>query len=89
EGHADTSLWFADPDRGSGNGQFSDIPTFQRATGAPLLVDHAGWVDCRLWDVHEGGDHMIVVGQVVDLGADGAGPPLVYRQGEYGGFARQ
>ena len=36
------------------------------------------WVDCRLWNRYEGGDHSIFVGEVVDLAATNADTPLLY-----------
>jgi flavin reductase (DIM6/NTAB) family NADH-FMN oxidoreductase RutF len=38
-----------------------------------------------LEDVHEAGDHVLVVGRVVDLGA-AAGEPLLFYRGGLGGF---
>ncbi|MGB6535291.1 MAG: flavin reductase family protein [Xanthobacteraceae bacterium] len=36
------------------------------ATGAPLLVDAAGAVECRVTEIVEQGDHHVVVGEVVE-----------------------
>jgi flavin reductase (DIM6/NTAB) family NADH-FMN oxidoreductase RutF len=36
------------------------------ATGAPILVDAPGAVECRVTDIVERGDHHIVVGEVVE-----------------------
>ncbi|MBI1818595.1 MAG: flavin reductase family protein [Deltaproteobacteria bacterium] len=47
---------------------------FRRGTtGAPLLESTPAFVECRLREVVEGGDHAIVVGEVVDAGV--AKPP--------------
>jgi 3-hydroxy-9,10-secoandrosta-1,3,5(10)-triene-9,17-dione monooxygenase reductase component len=57
------------------------------ATGAPLLHDTLGYVDCQIHQVHEAGDHHIVVGRVLDLGfpeADsGIDWPLLFYRGQY------
>lgn len=58
---------FANPDRPRGSAQFEDVPTSDGATGSPVLTEALGWLDCRVWKVHDGGDHDIVVGEVVDL----------------------
>jgi flavin reductase (DIM6/NTAB) family NADH-FMN oxidoreductase RutF len=53
-------------------------------TGAPLLDPALAWLECRTVAVHDGGDHDIVVGEVV--GVDLGGPdadPLVYYRGGY------
>jgi flavin reductase (DIM6/NTAB) family NADH-FMN oxidoreductase RutF len=53
------------------------------ATGAPLLADALAWVECRLWERYDAGDHSIFVGEVVaaEEGEPGAG--LVYREHGY------
>ena len=65
---------FADASRPSGFDQFHAVETHTAVTGSPLLTGALGWVDCRVWKVHDGGDHDIVVGEVVacDVGADAA-----------------
>lgn len=54
-------------------------------SGAPILEDTLGWLDCRVWASYPGGDHTIFVGEVV--GGDAIdGVPLVYYRGGYGRF---
>ncbi|MEL7229963.1 MAG: flavin reductase family protein [Pseudomonadota bacterium] len=54
--------------------------------GVPHLQDCMVRFDCRQWAAHEGGDHWIVVGEVMAI-AEGAkgmgGEGLVFRQGRY------
>lgn len=57
-------------------------------TGAPLLLAALATLECRTRDVHQGGDHDIVVGEVlaVDLQPAGYGPestPLLWFRGRY------
>lgn len=85
-GQAALSDQFADPGRPEGVEQFAGVPTVVATTGAPVLADNAGWLDCRVWDVHDGGDHLIVVGEVVALGEGNLDEPLVYHRGVYGRF---
>lgn len=56
---------FADDDRGYGVEEFDGVATTAGITGAPLLEGAAAWLDCRVHDVLEGGDHLIVLGEVV------------------------
>ena len=56
------------------------------ATGSPLLDGALAWVDCRLEAEHDGGDHVIAVGRVVDLDVVGDGRPLLFYRGGYGRF---
>ena len=53
-------------------------------TGSPLLAGGLGHVDCRTESVHDAGDHLLVVGRVVDLGATDAEDALLYYRGRYG-----
>ena len=54
-------------------------------SGAPRLVDALAWIDCRIDSVHQAGDHLLVVGQVKELGV-GEGEPLVFYRAGYGRF---
>jgi 3-hydroxy-9,10-secoandrosta-1,3,5(10)-triene-9,17-dione monooxygenase reductase component len=56
-------------------------------TGSPLLTGALAWVDCRLDAIHDGGDHVIAVGRVLDLGVETeTGKPLLFYRGGYGRF---
>lgn len=54
------------------------------ATGSPLIDGVVGYVDCRIEAVHEGGDHFLAVGRVLDLEIVDDVPALTYFRGEYG-----
>ncbi|MFG2879497.1 flavin reductase family protein [Streptomyces sp. NPDC048337] len=56
-------------------------------TGSPQLDDVPAWIDCRIHAVHTGGDHLIVVGRVVAMGAAGEGEPLLFHKGRFGRLA--
>ena len=53
------------------------------ATGSPLLDGALGYVDCAIHAVHEGGDHYVVIGRVLDLATVEDDEPLLFFQGEY------
>ena len=54
------------------------------AGSAPRLQGTIAALGCRVHARHDGGDHWIVVGEVVALDADGEGPdPLLYFDGAY------
>ena len=40
------------------------------------------WLGCELRDVHDGGDHVIATGGVLDLD-ESEGEPLIFHRGEY------
>jgi flavin reductase (DIM6/NTAB) family NADH-FMN oxidoreductase RutF len=46
--------------------------------GAPLLEEALGWVEARLVDEHETGDHTLFVGGVVSVERGRPGPALVH-----------
>lgn len=49
---------------------------------SPVLKDSLAWVECRVWQVYDGGDHSIFVGEVEDLEVRG-GDPLLFFGGKY------
>lgn len=78
-----TSDWLANRGRPL-VGQLDRVP-FHRGpiTGAALIDASLGWMEVRTTAVHPGGDHSIVVAEVVglELGAAQAEPLLYYRSG--------
>jgi len=48
------------------DGKLSGQPYRKGATGAPILSDAPGAVECKVTDIIERGDHHIVVGEVVE-----------------------
>ena len=44
-------------------------------TGAPVLDDALGAMECRTTAVHDGGDHSIVVGEVIGVSEPQPGRP--------------
>ena len=75
---ADLSKRFATP----GPKDFSDLQIRTAETGAPILADTLGYVDCRVTAVLPGGDHDIFVGEIV-AGEAWEGDPLLYYKGQY------
>ena len=66
---------------------FGDLETTMAETGAPILSDVLGWVDCRIVDVLPGGDHDIFIGEIVAGESSELGDPLLYYAGGYGKLA--
>lgn len=48
------------------------------ATGVPVLAGNAATLECRPWAVYDGGDHLIVVGEVVALEIAPSAPLLFF-----------
>ncbi len=85
--HEDRSNLFADPARPSGIDGFRGIPTRNAVTGSPVFEDALAWLDCRVWARHDGGDHEIVVGEVVACDLGGATEALGYYGSAYTSIA--
>jgi flavin reductase (DIM6/NTAB) family NADH-FMN oxidoreductase RutF len=66
----------------SGGEKFTGLACRDGVTGAPILEDALAWVECRVIEVHEGGDHTIYIGEVEDAGAR-TGDPILYYRGKY------
>ena len=67
--------------------RFDGLAVATGTTGAPLLPDCVANLDCRLVAAHEHGDHMVYVGEVVELRLNQK-QPLLYHNGAYGTFSR-
>jgi flavin reductase (DIM6/NTAB) family NADH-FMN oxidoreductase RutF len=50
--------------------------------GTPMIDGALIWLACDLHEVHQGGDHAIVTGPVVEV-ATSDGEPLIFHDGEY------
>lgn len=51
--------------------------------GAPIISDSLGVFECERHAVHDGGDHHILIGQVVKASFDASLDPLLYFRGRY------
>ena len=59
------------------------IATRPGAEGAPLIENALGWLECRLQDEHDTGDHTLFVGEVLAAEQGRAAPPLLYLDQRY------
>jgi flavin reductase (DIM6/NTAB) family NADH-FMN oxidoreductase RutF len=57
-------------------------PTYEWHAGAPVLGDTMGWFVCRRWAAYDGGDHTILVGEVLMIRRTDD-RPLVCSRGEF------
>jgi 3-hydroxy-9,10-secoandrosta-1,3,5(10)-triene-9,17-dione monooxygenase reductase component len=65
--------------------RFAGVRYHARRCG-PALDDAVAWLDCEIRAEHVGGDHLIVVAEIVDLEARSGAAPLVFFRGTYGTF---
>ncbi|MCS0603621.1 flavin reductase family protein [Streptomyces sp. LP11] len=68
----------------SGGEKFRGVDWELSPDGAPRLAGACAWIDCRVHTEHDGGDHLVVIGEVRRLAvpADDRAP-LLYHRGRY------
>ncbi len=54
-------------------------------TGCPILTGTLASFECKIRHAYHGGDHVIFVGEVLRLGYDPRGRPLLFYRGRYHG----
>ena len=52
-------------------------------TGCPLLADVLASIECKVRTRYEGGDHVIIIGEVIDIVMQSKASPLVFYKGTY------
>jgi flavin reductase (DIM6/NTAB) family NADH-FMN oxidoreductase RutF len=62
--------------------KFAGVDWTGRTTGAPVLDGAVAWFDCRMHEIVPAGDHVILIGRVVDFAANDSAP-LGYCRGAY------
>jgi flavin reductase (DIM6/NTAB) family NADH-FMN oxidoreductase RutF len=63
--------------------RFGTTPWACGEAGAPILGDSLGVFECERHAVHDGGDHHILIGQVVKASFDPSVDPLLFFRGRY------
>ncbi|WP_037065322.1 flavin reductase family protein [Pseudonocardia acaciae] len=76
------SRYFATPGRGRARDRFPGVPTEVVQTGSPVVGGCLSWFDAALHALLPGGDHQILIGEVVAAGGRD-GEPLLYWAGGY------
>lgn len=79
EDHAEIAKRFASPV----DDRFEGIEWERGELGGWVLPDAIAVFECRLWSTYDGGDHLIVVGQVEGMHRAPEGNPLLYFRGEF------
>lgn len=69
----------------AGDKPFGSLSHELGAIGAPLIHGALAWIECTTSSIVDGGDHDIVIGDVVGCSSID-GPPLVYFEREYRGL---
>jgi flavin reductase (DIM6/NTAB) family NADH-FMN oxidoreductase RutF len=77
------SRYFASRDRPRGRDAFSEVSHRIGTSGSPILDGVIGFLDCQLHAEHDAGDHQIFIGEVLELGFEAEGRPLLFHGGKY------
>ncbi len=63
--------------------RFEGLKFARGVTGSPIIAGARAALECRSWRVYEGGDHSIIVGEVVVAKTLNSKRPLVYYSQQY------
>ena len=63
--------------------RFEGIKFVKGTTGSPIISGARAVLECKSWRVYEGGDHSILVGEVVSARTLNPKRPLVYYSQQY------
>jgi len=62
--------------------KFAGVEWHEGSNGAAILAGVIGYVECRIMESYDGGDHTLIVGDIVNAAASGD-RPLLFFQGKY------
>lgn len=74
----------------AGPDKWSGVAVERGVYGSPLIRDGLAYFECDVYARYEGGDHLIIVGRVLDFSANEEDPsakPLVFYGGKYRNLA--
>ncbi len=64
--------------------RFAGLAWTPGSSGAPLLLDALGWLECRVQAEYPAGDHVVVIAAIERMGVhDDLADPLVFFRGGY------
>ena len=66
----------------SGSDKYAGVAWAHSPHGFPVLDGVVAWIDSEVWAEYEGGDHTIVVGEILNVHANGE-RPLLFCKGKY------
>lgn len=63
--------------------RFAGIDYEEKVTGSPVLTGTLAYLDCKVANRYDGGDHTIIIGEVVDGKETSEKEPLIFYKGKY------
>jgi len=82
EEQEELSRLFARKDPDSSH-RLDSVPHRYAATGAPIIEGCLAYLDCRVVDAVDAGDHTIFLGKVEEAAVSADGRPLLFFRGRY------
>lgn len=79
----DTQIDISNTCARQGEDKFVNINYQSGIDGCPILKDTAAYFECKTWQLYDGGDHTIIVGEVLNFKKFDDVKPLVFSQGAY------
>lgn len=67
----------------SGGDKFAGVEFHRSPSGLPVMDGVVLWIECSLSKVIDAGDHLIVLGEVLDMGPGQGADPLVFHGGKF------
>lgn len=69
-----------------GEDKWANINIEKSGLGSPLLPGRLGHFDCKTWARYDGGDHLILVGEVINFHSEEDEKPLIFYRGALQAF---
>ena len=66
----------------TGSDRFAELDCTEGLAGVPILPHYSSCFQCTIEHQYDGGDHVIMVGRVIDL-KDSGHKPLLFHRGDY------
>lgn len=79
ENQQDISNSFAKP----ANVQWGDVSYEIDDNGNPIISNCNAFIKCKKYDTLDGGDHTVILGEVMSFNVESEGKPLIYYKGKY------
>jgi len=71
----------------SGIDKFKDLDLETGIGRVPMLKECAARLECRTFSHHDGGDHIVFLGEVLQIKSDAESRPLLFHGGKYASLA--
>ncbi|MFF7354228.1 flavin reductase family protein [Streptomyces filipinensis] len=84
ESQRDLAQEFCRPDRPAGRAAMTRLGAVEGTLGHAVLPAAEAYFECELYDEHEAGDHVLLIGRIVTVhNRSGEARPLVFHRGTY------